>query len=114
MVPVTRLGFTAAGALVGAKIGPGGAWFFAALVGACIGFALAEFTLVRGRILSLEEEIARLRASLERPDTEAPAPARASIGEPASIPAHASMGDTESIPAHSPSPGAHRRPATQF
>jgi len=76
MVPVTRLGFAAAGALVGAKIGPGGGWFFAALVGACIGFAIAEFTLVRGRILSLEEEVARLRASLERRDTEAPAPVR--------------------------------------
>jgi uncharacterized membrane protein len=146
MVPVTRLGFAAVGALVGANIGPGGGWFFAALVGACIGFAIAEFTLVRGRILSLEEDVARLRASLRRRDTEAPAPvrpppvsapdsrqaaldelrrdqrssadapipARASIGEPASIPAHASMGDAESIPAHSSAPIAHRRPAAQF
>jgi uncharacterized membrane protein len=146
MVPVTRLGFAAVGALVGANIGPGGGWFFAALVGACIGFAIAEFTLVRGRILSLEEDVARLRASLRRRDTEAPAPVRpppvsapdsrqaaldelrrdqrssadapipahASIGEPASIPAHASMGDAESIPAHSSAPIAHRRPAAQF
>ena len=65
MVPVTRLGFAAAGALVGAKIGPGGGWFFAALVGACIGFAIAEFTLVRGRILSLEEEIAAIKTKLK-------------------------------------------------
>src|SRR5882672_6744603 len=67
MFPVMRLVFAAVGALLGAGI---------ALVGACIGFAIAEFTRVRGRILSLEEEVAKLRAIIRRRDTEAPAPAR--------------------------------------
>jgi len=132
MVPVTRLGFAAASALVGAKIGPGGGWFFAALVGACVGFAIAEFTLVRGRILSLEEEVARLRASLERRDTEAPAPVRppppasapvspqAALDElrrdqrssaDAPIPARASIGEAESIPAHASMGDAESIPA---
>src|SRR5882672_672777 len=76
MFPVMRLVFAAVGALLGAGIAPIGGWFFAALVGACIGFAIAEFTRVRGRILSLEEEVAKLRAIIRRRDTEAPAPAR--------------------------------------
>jgi len=132
MVPVTRLGFAASGALVGAKIGPGGGWFFAALVGACVGFAIAEFILVRGRILSLEEEVARLRASLERRDSEAPAPVRppppvsapvsprAALDElrrdqrssaDAPIPARASIAEAESIPAHASMSDAESIPA---
>jgi uncharacterized membrane protein len=78
MFPAMRLVFAAVGALLGAKLAPGGEWFFAALLGACIGLAIAEFTLVRGRILTLEEEVAKLRANLERRESEAPMPARPS------------------------------------
>src|SRR4030081_1777604 len=55
MFPAIRVIFAAVGAIVGANMGPGGRWFFDALVGAFIGFAIAEFTTVRGRILSLEQ-----------------------------------------------------------
>jgi uncharacterized membrane protein len=72
MFPVIRLVFVAFGALLGANIGSGGGWFFAALVGAFIGFAIAELTLVRGRILTLETEVAKLRASLGRRAAETP------------------------------------------
>jgi hypothetical protein len=70
-----RLVFAGLGALLGANIPSIGGWFFAALVGACIGYAIAEFTLVRGRILTLEEEVAKLRANLRRRDAQAPVPA---------------------------------------
>ena len=127
MFPVMRLVFAAVGAFVGVNIGPGGGWFFSALVGACIGFGIAEFTLVRGRILSLEEEVARLGASLKRRDTEAPVPVRppAPVSTPdspqaaldelrlderssahapkpssAPIPGRASIDEPASIPAH--------------
>jgi uncharacterized membrane protein len=73
MFPVIRLVFAALGALLGANIGSGGGWFFAALVGAFIGFAIAELTLVRGRIATLETEVAKLRASLGRRAAETPA-----------------------------------------
>jgi uncharacterized membrane protein len=76
MFPAIRVVFAAVGALLGANIGLGGRWFFDALVGAFIGFAIAEFTQVRGRILSLEEEVAKLRAKLGRRETEATAATR--------------------------------------
>jgi uncharacterized membrane protein len=61
MFPIIRVVFAALGALLGANIGLAGGRLFAALVGACIGFAAAEFISLRGRILTLEEKIAKLR-----------------------------------------------------
>jgi uncharacterized membrane protein len=84
MFPVIRLVFVALGALLGANIGSGGGWFFAALVGAFIGFVIAELTLVRGRIVTLETEVAKLRASLGRRAAETPALPRAHSASPPS------------------------------
>jgi uncharacterized membrane protein len=115
MFPVIRLVFAAVGALLGANIGPGGGWFFAALVGAFIGFAVAEFTLVRGRILTLESEVAKLRASLRRRDAETPAPRpaqSASASPPSSSPASSPIEPVASPV--SASLDAHRSSAPQF
>src|ERR1700735_236955 len=56
----------ALGAFLGASIALDGERVFAALVGAFIGFAIAEIRAVRGRLLTLEEELAELRAYLKR------------------------------------------------
>ena len=120
MFPVIRLVFAAIGALLGANIGSGGGWFFAALVGAFIGFAIAELTLVRRRIVTLETEVAKLRASLGRRAAETPAPPRpAQSASPPSPPIEPVASPIE--PVASPvsaavlaPPDAHRRPAAQF
>jgi uncharacterized membrane protein len=112
MFPVIRVVFVAVGVLLGANIGHGGGWFFAALIGAFIGFAIAEFTLVRGRILTIEQEVAKLRASLKRRDADAPAPAPPAMAPrpspapspPASAPA----------PPFVPPPPAASAPASPF
>jgi uncharacterized membrane protein len=61
MTPALQIVSAVVGALIGANIGPGGGWFFSALVGAFAGYAVAEIARVRGRILALEQEIAGLR-----------------------------------------------------
>ncbi len=71
MFPLMGLVMAAVGALVGVNIGRGGGWFFDAAVGAFIGIAIAELTRVRGRLLTLEEDVAKLRAMLKRRDTGA-------------------------------------------
>ena len=63
---VMHVVFAAVGAMLGGAVEPAGGWLFGALVGASIGYAIAEFTLVRGRILTMEKELARLRANLAR------------------------------------------------
>ena len=69
MLAVMHVVFAAVGALIGANIVSGG-WIFGALVGAFIGFAIGEFTLVRRRLLTLEEEVAELRVNLRRREME--------------------------------------------
>ncbi|HME39888.1 MAG TPA: DUF2339 domain-containing protein [Steroidobacteraceae bacterium] len=87
MFPAIRIVFAVVGAVLGAKTGSGGGWFFATLVGAFIGLAIVEFASVRGRMLTLEEDIAKLRASLRRREAEAPAPAPSPAAPPAAPPA---------------------------
>jgi uncharacterized membrane protein len=93
MFPAIRVIFAAVGAIVGANIGLGGGWFFAALVGAFIGFAIAEFTAVRGRILTLEQELAKLRATLKRRDSDA-----SSSSRPAASPTPAPFVSSPAVP----------------
>jgi uncharacterized membrane protein len=137
MFPLMRLVFAAVGALLGANMGRGGGGFFAALVGACIGFAIAEFTLVRRRILTLEAEVAKLRANPARGDIETPAPPRRAPSGPTQSAPASPQGSPPASPAVSPlaaldelrrderaqppaplpvrpsmsAPGAHRSPA---
>jgi uncharacterized membrane protein len=134
MFPVMRLVFSALGALLGANIPSLGGWFFAALVGAFIGYAIAEFTVVRGRILRLEEEVAKLRANLGRRDAAAPVPS-AAVAPPESAPespqalldelrredrshapdsAHLPEPAHSPMPASAPMPDAHRSRAAHF
>jgi uncharacterized membrane protein len=102
MFPVIHVVFAALGAFLGAGIAPRGGWGFAALVGASIGFAVAEFTSVRGRLLSLEAEIAKLRANLRRRDAQTPEPFPPT--QRAATPAAAPAPPPTPAPAASPDP----------
>jgi uncharacterized membrane protein len=62
------IALSAVGAILGANRGLGEHWFVDALIGGCIGFAIAEWFGVRGRILALEEEIGKLRTGQGRRD----------------------------------------------
>src|SRR3984957_11893605 len=101
MFPVIHVVFAALGALLGAGVAPRGEWRFAVLVGACIGYAVAELSSVRGRLLLLEADIAKLRASLRRRDVETPAPSQSPQQAPAEMPAQA--------PAEMPAPAPAAR-----
>jgi uncharacterized membrane protein len=79
MFPVIHVVFAALGAFLGTAVAPRGGWVFAASVGACIGYAMAEFSTVRARLLTLEAEIASLRAHLRRRDAEPSAPVAAPV-----------------------------------
>jgi len=57
---------TAVGAILGANTALGGHSLFDAVIGACIGFALAEWIDVRGRVLALEEQMSKLRSVAPR------------------------------------------------
>jgi uncharacterized membrane protein len=80
-----RLAALAVGAMIGAKTGPDGSLVFNVLAGALMGFVLVESTQARGRILRLENEIAKLRALLARPDERSRE--RAAEAAPATAPA---------------------------
>ena len=98
MFAVVRLGVAALGAFLGASIALDGERVFAALVGAFIGFAIAEITAVRGRLLTLEEELVKLRASLSPRGAETPEPSSPEGPSPAESSPEASSPD-ESLPA---------------
>jgi uncharacterized membrane protein len=114
MFSVIHLVLAALGALFGANIGLGG-WLFAALVGAFIGFAIAEFIVVRRRLLSLESELAKLRANFRRPEAGAlPEPERAP--EQKAAPDQQSAPVRQTVPVHPnpparPTATAHPAPA---
>ena len=107
MFPVIHVVFAALGALLGAGMAPRGGWGFAALVGACIGYAAAEFTSVRGRLLSLEAELAKLRANLRQRDVETPAPSP----PPQPVPASRAPAPSPASPAPAPAPSPEQVPA---
>jgi uncharacterized membrane protein len=68
---VLHIALAVVGAILGANTGLGEHSLFDALIGAWIGFAIAEWIEVRGRLLTLEEEIGKLRAQRRRPDDSA-------------------------------------------
>jgi len=75
MDPIMRLVLTAVGALIGAGIAGPGAFFTDALIGALLGFGIAELSDLRSRQRKLETDIKRLKIELrERPAAPAAAP----------------------------------------
>ena len=65
---VLHVALSAVGAILGANTGLGEHSLFDALIGAWIGFAIAEWFDVRGRLLTLEGEFVKLRADRVRRD----------------------------------------------
>jgi uncharacterized membrane protein len=78
MDPIMRLVLTAVGALIGAGIAGPGAYLTDALIGALLGFGIAELGDLRSRQRKLEADIKRLKIELKErpaaPATAAPAP----------------------------------------
>jgi uncharacterized membrane protein len=68
---IFRLVFTLLGACMGGALGSEGNRFVEALLGGCLGFALGDLSVVRGRLRTLSDELARLRSSLAQRDAQA-------------------------------------------
>ena len=85
MHPILRVVLVIAGAVVGAKLGPGGTQFLAVLLGALTGLAISEVVFIRGAFASVRDELRDLHALIERRATGTEAGAAGPKAEPAPV-----------------------------